>query len=41
MPYKRILLKLSGNFFSGEDGSGLDFSAIDEIADEIIAAKNS
>ncbi len=41
MPHKRILLKLSGDFFSGEDGSGLNFSAIEEIADEIIAVKNS
>ena len=41
MFYNRILLKLSGGLFSGEDGSGLNFSAIAKIADEIIAAKNS
>lgn len=41
MPYKRILLKLSGNFFSGSEKSGLDFLAITAVADEIIAAYKS
>lgn len=38
MPYNRILLKLSGDLFSGKTGSGLDFEAIQNIANEIIDA---
>jgi len=35
MNHKRILLKLSGSFFSGTQPTGLDFSAIEMVADEI------
>ncbi len=38
MLYNRILLKISGNLFSGENGFGLDFTAIQNIAREIIEA---
>lgn len=38
MPYKRILLKLSGNFFGGANGSGLDSPAVETIAKEVISA---
>lgn len=38
MPYKRILLKLSGNFFGAANGSGLDSAAVDSIAQEITSA---
>lgn len=37
MKYKRILLKISGSFFSDQKGHGLDFDAIDNIAQEIIS----
>jgi uridylate kinase len=37
MNYKHILLKISGNFFSGKGSHGLDFGAIDEVAKEIIS----
>lgn len=40
-PYKRILLKLSGNFFSGSEKNGLDFLVITAVADEILAAYKS
>lgn len=41
MTYNRILLKLSGELFSGKNGNGLDFVAVSAIADEIInAGKN-
>ncbi|HBH46728.1 MAG: UMP kinase [Candidatus Jacksonbacteria bacterium RIFOXYC2_FULL_44_29] len=35
--YQRLLLKISGNSFSDPMGQGLDFSAIDKIAEEIIS----
>ncbi len=34
--YKRILLKLSGEALQGAETSGLDFSAVDSIAEEIV-----
>ena len=37
MKYQRILLKISGIFFSGQQDQGLDFDAIDNIAQEIIS----
>ncbi len=33
--YKRILLKLSGEAFAGENGQGLNYEAIDKIAHEV------
>lgn len=36
MLYKRVLLKISGRFFSGQSGQGLDFDAIDSLAREIV-----
>ncbi len=41
MNYKRIVLKLSGELFSGGKVGGLDFDAISGIADEIINARKS
>lgn len=35
MKYKRILLKLSGEFLEGEKGAGIDFSVMDELCKEI------
>jgi len=37
MNYKKILLKLSGDFFGQAGTQGLDFNAVDKIAQEIIA----
>jgi uridylate kinase len=34
-PYKRILLKLSGEALAGENGYGIDTNVLSEIADEI------
>jgi uridylate kinase len=34
-PYKRILLKLSGEALAGENGFGIDTTVLGEIADEI------
>jgi uridylate kinase len=36
-PYKRILLKLSGEAFAGEDSQGLNVKAVDHIADQVAA----
>ena len=36
LPYKRVLLKLSGEYLGGEAGSGFDFSVIDTLTDQII-----
>ena len=33
--YKRILLKLSGEMLGGDQGFGIDGTAIERIADEI------
>jgi len=33
--YKRVLLKLSGELFSGDKNNGLDFAAIKKVADAI------
>jgi len=38
MPYKRILLKLSGNLFGPTNGSGLHIPAVETIANEVISA---
>ncbi len=40
-PYKRILLKLSGEALAGENGFGIDTATLMEIADEIKAIKQS
>ncbi|MEK9165590.1 MAG: UMP kinase [Patescibacteria group bacterium] len=37
MLYKRILLKISGSFFSGQNDQGIDCHAVDEIAREVIS----
>ena len=34
-PYKRILLKLSGEALMGSQGHGIDLTVIDKIASEI------
>jgi uridylate kinase len=34
-PYKRILLKLSGEALMGEQGHGIDLAVIDKIASEV------
>jgi len=33
--YKRVLLKLSGDFMAGESGFGIDPVAVDEVADQV------
>lgn len=38
--YKRILIKLSGEALSGEDGKGIDFEEVLKICEEIKEAKN-
>ncbi len=38
-PYQRILLKLSGEYLGGTEGSGFDFSVIDTLTDQIIQAQ--
>ena len=38
--YKRILLKLSGEMLSGAQGFGIELSAIDHFADEIMSLKD-
>ncbi len=38
--YKRILLKLTGESFSGKRGFGIDFDAVSEIASQIKEVKN-
>ena len=35
LSYKRALLKLSGEALAGQQGIGLDFAAIENLADEI------
>lgn len=35
MKYKRVLIKLSGSFFSAADGHGLDIGATERVAEEI------
>jgi uridylate kinase len=40
-PYKRILLKLSGEALAGENGFGIDTTILMELADEIKAIKES
>ena len=37
--YKRVLIKLSGEALSGDQGSGIDEKVLSEITDEIIAVK--
>lgn len=36
LPYKRILLKLSGEAFAGESGVGIDIESVDYIARKIL-----
>jgi uridylate kinase len=38
--YKRILIKLSGEAFAGDHGTGFQSDAVDRIAEEVIAAKD-
>ena len=33
--YKRVLLKLSGDFMAGESGFGIDPAAVDEVAEQV------
>ena len=40
MKYKRILLKLSGETLSGDDGKGIDFKSVLKICEEIKEVKN-
>lgn len=40
-PYKRILLKLSGEALAGENGFGIDTNILNEIADELKTIKES
>jgi len=35
MQYKRVLIKISGEFFGGPEGQGLNFEAIQKVANEI------
>lgn len=37
MNHQRILLKISGSFFSGQSGQGIDFNAIDKVAKEVLS----
>jgi uridylate kinase len=37
-PYKRVLLKLSGEVLAGEEGFGLDYAAVKDICEEIALA---
>ena len=39
LPYKRVLLKFSGEALAGEKRFGIDADILDRITDEIIAAK--
>ena len=41
MKYKRVLLKISGEGLQGDEPYGIDASRIAEIADEVIAARDS
>ena len=38
--YKRILLKITGEAFSGERDFGIDLETIEKIAREILEVKN-
>jgi len=38
--YKRILLKLSGEYLGGESGSGFDFDVINRLCDQIIRVQD-
>jgi len=40
LPYRRVLLKISGEVLGGEKGSGIDESAIERLADEIAELKD-
>lgn len=40
-PYRRVLLKLSGEAFGGRGGSGFSESALGYLADELCAARES
>ena len=40
-PYKRILLKLSGEALAGENGFGIDTNVLNDIADELKAIRES
>ena len=40
-PYKRILLKLSGEMFGGAPGVGFDFNAIDRLTEAVVCAYRS
>jgi uridylate kinase len=35
LPYRRVLLKLSGEALAGERGFGIDYGVVDHLADEI------
>lgn len=37
--YKRILLKISGELFGNDDGQGINFSAFEKIAEDLINIK--
>ncbi|TPQ35192.1 UMP kinase [Bradyrhizobium guangdongense] len=38
--YRRVVIKLSGEYLAGQQGSGFDQPTIDRIADDLIAARH-
>src|SRR5262249_56717044 len=38
--YRRVVIKLSGEYFAGQHGFGFDQPTIDRIADDLIAARH-
>ena len=37
--YRRVVIKLSGEYFAGPNASGFDQQTIDRVAGDLIAAK--
>ncbi|MBW8857254.1 MAG: UMP kinase, partial [Bradyrhizobium sp.] len=37
--YRRVVIKLSGEYLAGQQGFGIDQPTIDRVADDLIAAR--